>query len=152
MKIITTLLMLAGCLAVNAAPATDIIAKGTADSISINNNKINIPEIPNLDNPITHMTANDNNIEIPYIPNLDHPDVSIRNTPRADEPLLTESCGQYKFPDGAPQEFTSQKQEGLLLLVPICRRFWYFHGSAMPLPGIMAAARVYLGCTCYFYT
>ncbi|KAJ4983046.1 hypothetical protein SVAN01_11462 [Stagonosporopsis vannaccii] len=61
------------------------------------------------------------------------------------------SCGQYKFKDGTVQEFYSQVWAGLPAEFMICRLFKYEFGDKKGQGGTMVAAKVDLGCTCFFY-
>ena|SRR5690242_21822029 len=72
------------------------------------------------------------------------PTISKRGAPRF-------SCGQYKFKDGTVQEFYSQVWAGLPADIMICRNFKYEFGDKKGQEGKMVAAKVDLGCTCFFY-
>ena len=61
------------------------------------------------------------------------------------------SCGQYKFQDGTVQEFYSQVWAGLPANEMVCRYFKYEFRDKKGQEGTMVAAKVDLGCTCFFY-
>ncbi|KAJ8107614.1 hypothetical protein OPT61_g8741 [Boeremia exigua] len=61
------------------------------------------------------------------------------------------TCGQYKFNDGTVQEFYSQVWAGLPAEQMICHQFKYEFRDKKGQDGAMVAAKVDLGCTCFFY-
>ena len=61
------------------------------------------------------------------------------------------SCGQYKIDDGIVQEFYSQVWAGLPADRMICRHFKYEFRDKKGQEGIMVAAKVDFGCTCFFH-
>lgn len=61
------------------------------------------------------------------------------------------SCGQYKFDDGTVQEFYSQVWAGIPADRMVCRYLKYEFGNKKGQEGTMVAAKVDLGCTCFFY-
>ncbi|KAF2131797.1 hypothetical protein P153DRAFT_395101 [Dothidotthia symphoricarpi CBS 119687] len=62
-------------------------------------------------------------------------------------------CGEYKFDDGTIQTFYSQVWAGYPRDQMFCRPFKYerFHKKSGQ-EGKMVAAKIDLGCTCFFYT
>ncbi len=61
------------------------------------------------------------------------------------------TCGQYKFGDGTVQEFYSQLWAGIPADRVVCHRFKYEFRDKKDQDGTMVAAKVDLGCTCFFY-
>lgn len=61
------------------------------------------------------------------------------------------SCGQYKFADNTVQEFYSQVWAGMPADQMVCRHFKYEFRDKKGQDGVMVAAKVDFGCTCFFY-
>ena len=93
---------------------------------------------------------------VPDIPTISNFDYDFTPTEGTSDTTSSSrfSCGEYKFDDGWVQAFYSQVWAGRPRDQQICHPFNYefTNPKKKNQPGKMIAAKVDLGCTCFFYS
>lgn len=104
--------------------------------------------------PLEATPSQDSALEIPTITNFDDDFAPVNGTVDNNAGGSRATCGKYKFDDGWVQDFPSQVWAGRPRDQQICHLFNYDFTNAKKknTPGKMVAAKVDLGCTCFFYS